>query len=100
MSDPSLSAEIAAAVDDAAALLIMLEEHGKDISALKATDRVREAAERVREMALAKIGNDWDHLKDRIHDLSNRFIRLQERHLTIVEGPPPPPTAPTPEKTR
>lgn len=97
MTDPTLAAEIAAARTEneqakveTARIAAALEEMSKDLDAIKASDRVRAAA-------LVKVRADWDFLKDRLHDsadrqhrLANRFVELQERHLSLVEGPPPP----------
>lgn len=83
MTDPTLSKEIGAALIEAQTLAATVDGMGADLEALRGNDRVRE-------MALHKLRGDWEFVKDRVHELANRFFQLQERHLTVVEGPPPP----------
>jgi hypothetical protein len=94
MSDPNLTKEIAEARGEADALGLMVVEMGRDLDAI-------EAADRIRGMALSKVRGDWAHLSQRVHALSNKFVELQERHMTVVEGPPPPaePLSPPPIAT-
>jgi hypothetical protein len=96
MTDPTLTKEIGAAVEESGEIVVgtdglaaMVTEMGKDISAIEAVDRVRA-------MALSKVRSDWEYIQSRIHSMdervhriANRFLRLQERHFTVVEGEPP-----------
>lgn len=95
MTDPTLRDEIDAARQE----IISLTNRMHDVEAHLESIR---AADRLREWALRRLSSDWDHLKDRLHYLANRFLILQERQLVVIEGPPPPAsvsTSPPPEGT-
>lgn len=63
------------------------------------SDDLEKACARV-DGELSRLARELGDFRDVRHYLAGRFIDLQEKFLTLVEGEPPPATPPTPERKK